>query len=354
MVAQAHHAGHPAWRFPSLGFCQYISAMPDTRANLLILTEVHEAMRARYKAMLLDRFPGRLTIEVVGHHDEVGPHIADTDVLLCFSPPMADHVVRDARKLKWIQVLGTGIDNVVDLPSLDPEVLVTNVRGIHGAPVSEAAIAYMLSLARELPRATQAQERSTWERWPARLLASTAVGILGVGLIAETLAPLCKAFGMTVIGISSSPREAKGFDRMVAREELTAVAPTLDFLVVLVPMRADTRHIVGEDVFAAMKPSAFLVNVARGGVVDEAALIRALESGRIAGAALDVFAQEPLPPGSPLWKTKNLMLFPHLGGYSHDYEDRAMPTIEGNMRKFLAGDCKTMINIVRKPASWGK
>ena len=319
--------------------------------NLLILTEVQEAMRARYKAMLLERFP-ELTINVVGHHNDVGPYIADTDILLCFSPPMADHVVRDAPKLKWIQALGTGVDNIVDLPSLGKEVLITNIRGIHGAPVSEATIAFMLSLARDMPRSVHGQDRSTWDRAPAQLLAGKTVGILGVGLIAEYLAPICKAFGMTVVGISSTVRETKCFDRMVKRDDLIKVAPELDYLVVLIPMSADTRNIVGEKVFAAMKPSAFLVNVARGGVVDEPALIKALENGQIAGAGLDVFSEEPLPPANPLWKTKNVTIFPHLGGYSHGYEDRAMPTIAGNMSKYLAGDLKTMINIVRKPASW--
>lgn len=319
--------------------------------NLLILTEVQEAMRARYKAMLLERFP-QLTVNVVGHHNDVEPYIADTDILLCFSPPMADHVVRDAKKLRWIQALGTGVDNIVDLPSLGPEVVVTNIRGIHGAPVSEATIAYMLSLARDMPRSVHAQDRNTWERWPAKLLSGKTVGILGVGLIAEYLAPLCKQFGMTVIGFSGSPRPAPGFDRMVARDDLIKIAPELDYLVALAPLTPETRHIVGEKVFAAMKPSGFLVNVARGGVVDEPALIRALESGQIAGAGLDVFSEEPLPSTSPLWKTKNLTIFPHLGGYSEGYEDRAMPTIEGNMRKFLADDLKSMINIVRKPKSW--
>ncbi len=319
--------------------------------NLLILTEVQESMRARYKQMLLARFP-ELTVNVVGHHTLVDPYIADTDVLLCFSPPMADHVVRDAPKLKWIQALGTGVDNIVDLPSLGKEVVVTNIRGIHGAPVSEATIAFMLSLARDMPRSVHAQDRSTWERWPAALLAGKTVGILGVGLIAEYLAPICKAFGMTVVGITGAPRETPGFDRMVKRNDLVKVAPELDFLVVLIPMSAETHNIVGENVFAAMKPSAYLVNVARGGVVDEAALIEALEAGRIAGAGLDVFSQEPLPSDNPLWKTRNVTIFPHLGGYSLGYEDRAFPTIEKNMRCFLAGDLDRMINVVRKPASW--
>jgi phosphoglycerate dehydrogenase-like enzyme len=321
--------------------------------NVLILTEVQEAMRARYKAMLTERFPS-LTINVVGHHEQVDPFIADTEILMCFSPPMADHVVRDAPKLKWIQALGTGVDNIVDLPSLGKDVLVTNVRGIHGAPVSEATIAYMLSLARDLPRSVRAQDRGAWERWPSQLLDGKTVGILGVGLIAEYLAPICKQFGMTVVGISSSPRETKNFDRMVKRDDLVKTAPELDFLVALTPMSAETRGIIGDKVFKAMKPSAYLVNVARGGVVDEPALIKALESGEIAGAALDVFSQEPLPPDNPLWKAKNVTIFPHLGGYSKGYEDRAMPTLAGNMSKYLAGDLKNMINIVRTPASWGK
>jgi phosphoglycerate dehydrogenase-like enzyme len=321
--------------------------------NVLILTEVQEAMRARYRAMLLERFP-QLQIDVVGHHDDVGPYIANTEILMCFSPPMADHVVRDAPKLNWIQALGTGVDNIVDLPSLSPEVLVTNVRGIHGPPVSEAALAYMLSLARDLPRATHAQDKAEWQRWPALLLDGTTVGILGVGLIAEHLAPICKALNMTVVGISSSPRLLPGFDRMVHRDDLAKVAPELDFLVALTPMSAQTRNIIGKQMFAAMKPSAYLVNVARGGVVDEAALIEALDSGRIAGAALDVFSEEPLPANSPLWTTRNLTIFSHLGGYSHGYEERAMPTLAQNMQCYLSGEPAKMMNIVRPPASWGR
>jgi phosphoglycerate dehydrogenase-like enzyme len=332
----------------------YTNALTTTEAampNLLILTEVQESMRARYREMLLQRFP-QLHIDVVGHHSLVDPYIAETDVLLCFSPPMADHVVRDARKLKWIQALGTGVDNIVDLPSLGKEVLVSNVRGIHGAPVSEATVAFMLSMARDMPRTVHAQDRREWDRFPARLLAGKTVGILGVGLIAEYLAPICKTFGMTVVGITGSPREAQGFDRMVARSDLLKVAPELDFLVVLIPMSAETRNIVGAAVFKAMKPSAYLVNVARGGVVDEDALMAALETGEIAGAGLDVFSQEPLPPESPLWTTRNATIFPHLGGYSEGYEERAMPTIAHNMACFLEGRPKDMINIVRKPASW--
>jgi D-2-hydroxyacid dehydrogenase (NADP+) len=219
--------------------------------NALILTEVQEAMRARYKQMLLARFP-QLKIDVVGHHTLVDPYIGDTEILLCFSPPMADHVVRDAPKLKWIQALGTGVDNIIDLPSLGEEVLVTNIRGIHGAPMSEATIAYMLSLARDMPKTALAQPRRTWERWPVGLLDGKTVGILGVGVIAEHLAPMLKAFNMQVIGISGAPRAAKGFDRMVNRKDLLTVAPELDYLVVLIPMSTETRHNVGRDLLRAL------------------------------------------------------------------------------------------------------
>jgi phosphoglycerate dehydrogenase-like enzyme len=204
-----------------------------------------------------------------------------------------------------------------------------------------------------MPRSVRAQQESKWERWPSALLTGKTVGILGVGLIAEYLAPICKALHMNVIGISGSPRETKGFDSVMHRDDLAKVAPELDFLVALTPLTPETRGIVGAKVFAAMKPTAYVVNVARGGVVDEPALIAALDAGTIAGAGLDVFSHEPLPSDNPLWKTKNVTIFSHLGGYSQGYEDRAMPTIAGNMAKFLSGDLKSMINIVRKPASWG-
>jgi D-2-hydroxyacid dehydrogenase (NADP+) len=356
MLAHASATGHPVAAFSRQSDISRPFIYPYKNAamtHVLILTEVHEAMRARYRAMLLERFP-QLTIDVVGDHSLVDPYIADIEVLLCFSPPMADHVVRDAKKLKWIQALGTGVDNIVDLPSLGKEVLVTNVRGIHGPPVSEATIAYMLSLARDLPRAVRAQARGEWDRWPAQLLSGKTVGILGVGMISEYLAPICKALNMTVIGITSTPREAPGFDRMVATADLLQIAGEFDYLVVMTPMTPQTRNIVGEKLLSAMKPTAYLVNMARGGVVDENALKKALDEGEIAGAALDVFLQEPLSPASPLWNTDKLLMFSHLGGYSQGYEDRAMPTIAGNMEKFLAGDLKSMINIVRKPASWGE
>jgi len=313
--------------------------------NLLILLGLTETVRNQYRDRLQARFP-ELAINVVDHHSKVGPHIAAADALLTFTPMLSGKVLQQAARLKWIQTLGTGVDNLIDQPSLGKDVVVTNVRGIHGPPVSEAAIAAMLALARDLPRAVRAQDERQWRRFPAQLLHNKTVGIFGVGLIAEALAPKCKAFGMRVIGVSSAPREVAGFDRIHAREELLNVVGDLDFFVLLTPLTAATRNSVDAKVFTAMKPTAFLINLARGGVVDEPALVEALKTGRIGGAALDVFSQEPLPPDHPFWSMQNVIITTHQGGFCDVYVDYALPTVEANMRCFLAGDIGGMINVV--------
>jgi phosphoglycerate dehydrogenase-like enzyme len=289
-----------------------------------------------------------LAIHLVDHHSKVDPYIGDATILMTYGPMMSDHVVRNAVNLQWIQALGTGVDNIIDLPSLRPDVLITNIHGIHGASVSEAAIMAMLALGRDFPRVFQNQSGRVWERWPVRLLNEKTLGILGVGAIAEALAVRCKALGMTIVGISSTKRELPGFDRVFGREDLIEAVGSFDFFVVLTPYSSATHHIVGEPVFSAMKNASYFINLARGGVVDEEALMRALESGRIAGAALDVFSQEPLPENHPLWRTKNIIVTPHVAGFYDGYSSHALPVVEENLRRFLAGDTANMINVVRK------
>ena len=258
-------------------------------------------------------------------------------------------MLQKATRLKWVQGLGTGVDNLIDLPSLRPEVVVTNVRGIHGPPLSETALLYMLALSRRLPRSLRMQEERKWDRWPSALIDGKTVGILGVGAIALDLAPKCKALGMRVVGISSAPdRIPEGFDEMRSRADLAAACADLDFLVLLTPLTAETRHVVDAKVFAAMKPSSFLVNIARGGVVKEADLIVALAEGRIAGAALDVFERVPLPPDHPLWSAKNVIITAHLGGFHDRYIDDAIPIVFHNMTCFLEGAMDEMIYVVRR------
>jgi D-2-hydroxyacid dehydrogenase (NADP+) len=313
--------------------------------NLLILLTLPEPIRNQYRDRLQARFP-ELAITLIDHHAKAGPYIAAADILLTFAPHLSDDVLRAGTNLKWVQALGTGVDNLIDRPGLRKDVLVTNVHGIHGAPVSEAALAAMLALARDIPRMVRAQDARQWQRFPAQLLHHKTVGIFGIGAIAEELAPKCKAFGMRVVGISSAPRDVAGFDHMQSSADLAGAAAALDFFVLLTPLTAKTRNSVDAKVLAAMKPTSFLINLARGGVVDEPALVAALSSGRIAGAALDVFNEEPLPPDHPFWAMKNVIITTHQGGFCDVYVEHALPTVETNMRHFLRGDLAHMINVV--------
>lgn len=313
-------------------------------SKLLIFLTLPEHVRVQYGDRIAPKFP-ELEIQTVGSREEACAAIADADFLLTFGAMMRDEVFHGAKSLKWVHALGTGVDGITDSPSLDTNVVVSSTRGIHGVPMSEMTIMLMLTLSRDFPRTIHAQDGASWERWPARLLNKKTVGILGIGLIAEQFAPLCKAFGMTVIGISRTAREIAGIDRFASRDDLAQVAGELDYMVVLVPYTPETHNMVDARVFAAMKPDAYLVNVARGGVVDEDALVDALNTGEIAGAALDTFVEEPLPPDNPLWKTPNTIITPHLGGFCDVYVENALPQFETNLRHFLDGQTDRMINL---------
>lgn len=315
--------------------------------NVLIVLTLPEPVRMQYFDHIRKAFP-EVKLDMVDHHSKVDPYIGAAEILITFGAQMANHVFEKARNLKWVQALGTGVDGITDQPGLRNDVLVTNMHGVHGAAVSEAALLAMLALARDLPRSMRLQAARKWERAPAKLLKDKTVGIFGIGAIAAELAPKCKALGMTVAGISSAKRAVPGFDAMFHRSELHRAVKDLDFLVLLTPYTPETRNIVGAKVFAAMKPGAYLVNLARGGIVDEDALVGAIESGQIAGAALDVFATEPLPADSPLWDMENVIITQHQGGFFDGYPRLAIPVVEENLRRYLAGDSSNMINLVER------
>jgi phosphoglycerate dehydrogenase-like enzyme len=319
--------------------------------RLLILLTLPPDVTEQYRAQLSQKFP-EISIDVIATADKAATALPEADMLLTFGQMMKNLKLdlANAAKLKWVQALGTGLDGITDQPALKPSVTVTSLHGVHGAPVSEAALAAMLALSRDLPGAIRAQDEHQWRRWPAKLLHDKTVGILGIGVIAEALAPKCKAMGMTVVGITSSPRQVAGFDRVHPMSELLAVLPQLDYLVLLTPYSPATHHMIDAKVFAAMKPASYFVNVARGGVVDEDALLAALRDKKIAGAALDVFNREPLPPDHPFWDFENVIITTHQGGFCDTYVDLAMPILEHNMRCFLRGDLKGMINVARPAA----
>lgn len=259
-----------------------------------------------------------------------------------------EDLVGRAQQLRWIQSLTTGTDAILKLRALRPEVMVTSTRGMHGPQMSELVFLHMLALTRDFPRMQRNQAAGRWDRWPQPLLWGKTVVIVGVGAISEALAPRCKAFGMTVYGVSGSPRSAEGFDGMYRRDQLHEAAAQADYLVLVVPLLKETENLIDASVLSAMKPGAFLINVARGGVLDEDALVEALRTQHIAGAALDVFRQQPLPPESPLWLEPGVLITPLVGGMSNIYLDQAYPTVRDNLRAFLDGRIEAMCNRVAR------
>jgi len=310
--------------------------------NMVVLVTI-PAQGEYYRGAIQEKAP-ELNLRVFNNRDEAKAAVAEADILMAFGASLKADFFENAPRLKWVHALGTGVDGIVDSKFIRRDALVTSTRGIHGEPMSEAAIMFMLTLARNFRRTLVQQEQQIWHRFFPQLLYGKTLGILGVGLIAESLAPRAKALGMTVVGISRSTRKPLGFDRIVARDDLPAAVADLDFLVLLVPYEKETHHIVDARVLAAMKPTAYLVNIARGGVIDEPALIRALEEERIAGAALDAYESEPLPKGHPMWTTKNTIVSPHMTGTWDAYMIACFKQFSQNYDCFVAGQPEKMIN----------
>ena len=258
----------------------------------------------------------------------------------------AGELYRRATALRWVQSFGTGTDNIKGHPDLRPDVVVSNVHGVHGPQLSEAAFAAMLSFARHLPATYRQQAAHQWQRLPCFVLEGKSVVIFGLGAIASALAPRCRAFGMRVIGVSSSVREIPDFDQVMAIEDLGQAAALADFLVLLTPYSPRTHHIIDAMIFARMREGAYLINLARGGVVDEAALLAALDQGQIAGAALDVFEREPLPGDSPFWDHPKVLVTPHGAGFHVGYPEQATKVVSDNLRRYLEGGVGALVNVV--------
>lgn len=307
--------------------------------NLLIL----ESRADAYKKALLPKFP-EVSIHSAQKEEEIGDFIEKADILLTIR--ISDKLIKKASKLKWIQALTTGVDYIINLPSLKKEVVITSTRGIHGPQVSEMAFLLMLALNRNFPEVVRNQDKAVWERWPGKLLWKKKVGILGIGVIGEEIARKCKAFDMKVFGIDIVKRKVESIDIFYGPEDIINVAKEVDYFIIVAPFTPQTEKMVDSKVLSAMKPTAFFLNLGRGEIVDEEALIQALNSGKIAGAALDTFLAEPLPKDHPFWGMKNVIVSPHVAGMSDVYVEQALSIFEENLRRFLQGERRSLINLV--------
>jgi phosphoglycerate dehydrogenase-like enzyme len=310
----------------------------------VLIVDVHAEM---YRDALRDKFPA-LQFTLFHNKHAVMGDLSDIDVLMCFGIEVTDPLIAGLKQLQWIQSLATGVDHFLRCPSLKPQVLITSGRGIHGPPMREQVVYMMMGVSRDVVRAVGDQKAHFWERrlW-STLHGKTAV-IAGTGIVGTAIAELLKALGMRVIGVSRTPRPAAGFDEMIATERLADATARADYLINMLPASADNIEIFDAAIFAAMKPTAYYISAGRGQTVDEAALLAVLRERRIAGAALEVFQTEPLPPESPFWDLPNVFILPHIGGYVIEYEDFIMPLIVDNMRLFLAGQQSEMQNIVAR------
>jgi phosphoglycerate dehydrogenase-like enzyme len=273
----------------------------------------------------------------------LGPVLGETEVLLS-NPVVPDDIARRAPKLRWIQLTSAGADRLLEAPVMHSPVKVATASGIHAVPISEYVIGAMLAFAKGFPRAFRAQMEGTWRPYWPEELADKTVAVIGVGAIGGRVARIAKALEMRVLAVRRSADQrlagaATGdpsVDELIPPGDLHYALAESDYLVLAVPLTPETRGMIGEAELRAMKPSAVIVNIARGPVIDEAQLVRALKDGWIAGAALDVFSQEPLPPQSELWSLPNVILTPHISGGTPRYMERAIDLFCDNLRRYLA------------------
>ncbi len=274
----------------------------------------------------------------------------ETDVVIMLLPPA--NLPALAPNLRWLALTSAGSEQVfrVGLPRSMPNLPITTASGIHAVPISEYVLSVMLRWARQWPRMLALQRAHEWPQQGEILggeLEGATLGIIGLGAIGRRIAQLGHAFGMRVVAQrrSASPGQTDpDADELLPPERLADLLAQADFVVISAPNTSETRHVINAERLGQMKRSAVLINIARGDLVDEEALIAALRTGTIAGAGFDVTAREPLPPDSPLWDMPNVILSPHISGLTLRYSDRLTTLLLENIARYRAG--QPLINLV--------
>ncbi|WP_339060178.1 D-2-hydroxyacid dehydrogenase [Tepidibacillus marianensis] len=271
----------------------------------------------------------------------------DTNVLITYGEDLNEEYLSRMGHLRWIHVVSAGLDKMPFSYLQQRGIMVTNSKGIHQVPMSEYTLAVILQIARKTDQFYQNQIGKTWNR-EIRVseIHGSTLGIIGLGAIGSAIAEKAKIFGMRVIGINSDGRDMKEIDRVYPPSLLKTVLTESDYIVVIVPLTEQTHHMIGREELLAMKPTAYLINIARGNVVDEQALIEVLKERRIGGVVLDVFSEEPLPEDHPFWNLPNVIITPHVSGRSPKYMERALVIFQYNLEKYRHQEYDTMKNLV--------
>jgi len=266
-------------------------------------------------------------------------HIGDAEVI--FGLRLPENITEIAPALKWVQVYGAGVDYLAKTSLLQHGVTMTNSSGVNSPPIAEFCLGLMLMNAKNMVKRMAAQRERRWVRYANGELGGATLGIIGPGRIGGEVARRAKAFDMRILAARRSytlGQTLNNIDEVYPTDRLREMLGQCDYVVVAVSLTQETRHMIGKAEFQAMKPGAFFINVARGPVVDETALLEAIKSGPLGGAGLDVFEQEPLPRESEFWGLENVILTPHNSGGIRDHAKRATELFCQNLRRYIDGE----------------
>jgi phosphoglycerate dehydrogenase-like enzyme len=319
-------------------------------------------LSARYRTRDLERIraaaPGAriVTLSVEGLSDDP---VDDVEVLLhgWLSADAFDRLLARAPRLTWVHSASAGVERALTPTARSRGIVITNARGVFSRPIAEYVMMMILGVSRKLPGLLELQRERTWQPLEGTELRDVTVGIVGLGSIGRAVGALATAFGCRVVATRRRPEEgsaARGdeelsfgeamLDRVGGPETLPALLAESDFVVLAAPLTPETENMIDADTLAAMKPGSWLINVARGRLVDERALLRALRDGPLGGAILDTFRDEPLQPSSPFYDLPNVIVTPHTSWSSARVLDRSVELFCDNLRKFAAGE--RLLNVV--------
>jgi phosphoglycerate dehydrogenase-like enzyme len=306
-----------------------------------------------YVERLRSRFPEHTFLHARSDDDALAM-IAEADVMV--AGQITPELLAAARRLRWLHSPAAGVGGMLFREMRDASVVLSNSRGMSAGTIAEHVVAVTLALFRRLPDAARAQARREWAQDAIgtlgnRLLANSSVLIVGLGSIGGAVADKMTLLGARVTGLRRN-RLTESHDRwnVASVDRLHELLPLADVVVLSAPHTRETRHVIGREALALMSPRAVVVNVSRGPLIDEDALVDALRAQRIAGAALDVFVDEPLPPDSPFWTLPNVLITPHTSGFRPDHWDAVADLFSENLRRFIVGE--PLLNVVDKQAGY--
>ncbi|MCS6863017.1 MAG: D-2-hydroxyacid dehydrogenase [Abditibacteriales bacterium] len=304
---------------------------------------VYFPMAEEYYQLIRDAADGHRVV-VAKNHEEAQREITDADVVYGLCPR---DVFLHAKQLKWFQSQSAGLDAVLFPELIESEVIVTNAAGLYASHAAEHAFALLLGLTRGIHRFAENRLRRTWKGQRLVEIAGWTLGIIGMGGFGVEMARRGQGWGLRVIAVDAYRTEKpECVEALWGMERLNDLLSASDVVMIACPLTAETRHLLNAKNLSLMKPSAYLINVARGGIIDEKALIQVLQQRRIAGAGLDVFEVEPLPADSPLWELDNVILTPHVAGSSQHRPRRTVEFFCDNLRRYFAGE--PLRNVVDK------